>query len=207
VFGSNNARLIQIFMNRFEPEGDHFVFRANLRAPGIQVTAAERDRFIAAYVRNVRVAYWGMLAAVVLVMIGTVVVLFPQLGNLPTFAIAAPLVVLVVGYVALTFWLARAPVRALQGRAAAEPGRTQDEARRIAFRRMTWSQMGIAVAFLAFGLWRISLRNNLLVGWNRLWLAFFGLLLVLVAVQAVRKWRFDRQDAGRDAGTPGPTVS
>jgi len=53
----------------------------------------------------------------------------------------------------------------------------------------------MSVAFLL----RVAIGENLLVGWNRLWLAFAIVLLTLLAAAAFRKWQFDHREKSGQA--------
>jgi tetratricopeptide (TPR) repeat protein len=44
-----------------------------------------------------------------------------------------------------------------------------------------------------------SSRQNVFSGWNRLWLVFGGALVLLAAVQAFRKWRFEQEGSYNNA--------
>jgi len=183
------------FANRFEPHGDGYVFRANLRAAGIPVSAADRDRFVAEFNRRLSIwAYGGTAGFVVLLTVALFAffLLNPE-GEIPEFVsfllVAAFLPVFLVPF----FWLWNAPARNLRNRLPVDQGRSKAEATQLAFAQLTWGRLGGALAMLAFGLWALSRSHNLLVGWNRLWLAGAAALLALIAVQAVRKWQAERK--------------
>ncbi len=50
-----------MFLNRFEPNGDDFVFRPQPRAPGIRVTSGERERMIEEYNKRQRIWKWALV--------------------------------------------------------------------------------------------------------------------------------------------------
>lgn len=97
-------------------------------------------------------------------------------------------------YFAFYRWAWAAPARELEGRTPIAGERPSDEVRRIRFRRITYGQLasaafgGVMIPFIG------SSRQNVFLGWNRLWLVFGGALVLLAAVQAFRKWRFEQED-------------
>ena len=188
MFGSQ-SRVKQLFANRFEPDGEGFLFRANIRAAGIRVSASERDRLVAEFGRGILIATWTTAAFTILLMVGFVLVTTANFAKLPEFAAYLLVAVCILPFLAAFFWLWNAPVRALSARAPATAGRSKTEARRLAFQRMTWGQLGLAAVMVPVLLLRVGSRHSLLVGWNRAWLLVAGLFLVFVGVQAVRKWR------------------
>jgi hypothetical protein len=191
VFGSQ-SRVKQLFTNRFEPDGEGFLFRANIRAAGIPVSASERDRFVAEFGRGILIATWTTAGFIVLLIVGFVLVATANVGNLPEFAAYLLVAVCMLPFLAAFHWLWNAPVRALSARAPATAERSKTEARRLAFQRMTWSQLGLAAVMVPVILLRVGSRHSLLVGWNRARLLIAGLFLIFVGVQAVRKWRASR---------------
>jgi len=58
--------------------------------------------------------------------------------------------------------------------------------------RMTYGQLGIAVLAAAALVWNQSTKHDVLHGWGILWLVFAAALVVGAAVQAYRKWRYER---------------
>jgi len=187
----NNQYVYELFSRRFEPDGSDYLFRTSVKAPAVRVTASERDRFLAEFRRGWRLLRWAMLAAVVIAI------------GLPGFLILASIVpeawlqplvwgslaVVAVPYFVIYHRLWTAPATALRGRAQAAPARSPREARKSALDRLTWGQLGMAALLFAAALWRAGARSNLLVGWNRLWLVGAGVAVLVIAVQAFRKWR------------------
>jgi hypothetical protein len=189
----NNDRLRELFAKRFEADGDAYLFRASLGAPGIRVSAAERDGFVSQYVSRWRMLKWGGLAvmlAVILLVVWASVSSGAELSETAIFLLLIVMGGLIAGG---SMWLWYAPNRALAGRLASAPGRSKEEARKLAFRRMPWSNFGVAVGFIALATAKLLSRHvDLLHGWSRLWLAGLAALAVLLAVQAFRKWRSER---------------
>jgi len=202
MFGST-SRVKQGFAKRFEPDGDGYLFRASIRAPGIRVSAAERDSFVAEFGRSVAVATWVTAALTVLLFVGLALFTATNGASLPDYATFMAIAVCLIPLMAAFLWLWNAPVRALRTRLPSAEGRSRDDARRFALQRMTWGQRGLAALTVPFVLLRVGYRHSLLVGWNRLWLLAAAILLVLLGVQAVRKWRASaRRAPGEDGGDP-----
>ncbi len=129
--GDEVSRQREAFANRFEPDGDGYLFRTHLRAPGIGVSADERDRFVAAYSRRIRVTSWvsAMLVLPVLAIVSWILI---QTGaDLPWWGDFAAMAPCVAVYLIPVYWLWRAPDRALRGRPPRAAGRTRDEARYV----------------------------------------------------------------------------
>ena len=182
----------ELFAKRFEPNGEGYIYRPNLRAPGVLVTATERDRFVANFNRGFNIATWS-IAGLCLVAV-TIVFFATWPGRVPLyviFLIVGGCVPVVVG---ANHWLWGAPNRALVGRTPVVEGRSKAEATKLAWQRLTWGRLGLSLLVVPILLLRVGNRNNLLVGWNRLWLVLAGAFLVLVAVQAFRKWRAGHRD-------------
>jgi hypothetical protein len=193
MFGNSHFdRVREMFANQFEADGDGFVFRKNSKGAAIHVTVAERDGFVVAFNRRLRWMNWGLIAAILVLILGLVA--WDLTTNQEVFE--APMYV-GLGLILFVFMLGwfrawNAPAQALATRSPVAPERSHDEFRRIAMRRMTWSQLGAAATAFAVGLWSLSRRIDLSAGWNRLWLVGAGLLFLLVAYRAYRKWRFDQ---------------
>jgi hypothetical protein len=197
--GSSWDRMIQSFANRFEPDGDGFLYRRSMKAAPIRVSAAERDAFVAQFKRQLPWLHWGIIAAVVLLIIGDV--LFERRSASIALYVGTGLIVALVTGGTMYLWAA--PQRALADRPPVGPPRSGDEARRFAFRKKPWSKFLAGGAFLGVTLYRIGVKPHAFEGWGVLWLVAIGMGFMLLAVQAFRKWRAD--------ATPlpgsGPTVS
>jgi hypothetical protein len=191
----------QFFLKRFEPDGDEFIFRPNLRAPGIRVTREERDQFFADFKRWNRWGTWVFAAAICIAIAGYIFATVSLHFEVPGTAQLAIEIVffgaVTLAFLAYTLWVQKAVQRALKNRPCAVPGRSKEEARRAHFKQLTWSQIGgLAALFVAMQL-RMAARNNLLEGWNRLWLLFDAVVLAFLAAAAFRKWRYDRDDRSK----------
>jgi hypothetical protein len=183
----------ELFANRFEPDGDAFIFRANLRAPGYRVDKSFRDRMIAEFGRRIVWSTWLYAGLTVAGAVGVIWFFVSRQAKLPDVAVWGILAIAAVPLVATHLWLWNAPVRALRAQVPVAPGRSKDAAKQVALKRLTWRQLGVGVLMAPIVLFQLSSLTNLLVGWSRLWLVAFAAYLVLIAVQAVRKLRMDQQ--------------
>ena len=185
-------RVRQLFADQFEADGDGYWFRKNLKSPAIQVSADERDAFVAAFSRSFTRWTWGLIATLTVFLVA----LLAWALRTNVAHVAAPIYI-GVGLM-LTIFMAgcmrawRAPERTLAARAVVAPERTNDEVKRLAMERLTWGRLGSAGASFAVALFIMSQRFNLMAGWNRLWLVLSGVAFAALAYRAFRKWRFER---------------
>lgn len=193
---ANFERMRQNFLRQFEPDGQDFFYRRYSRGPAYRVRAAEWDAFLSDYDHAQRIGRWlliGGLLVMVAVAVGVAVALDVDVNNgwwaggttVATIALIALSVV-------RSLRSYTAPARALETRIPAAPALTRDQQRHQALGGLTWKNLGTAAAImiiLPFGM----TDGHPLIGWNRLWLAISASGLLFVAIQALRKWRFDHQ--------------
>ena len=184
------------FAERFEADGDDWLFRSTLRSPPIRISEAERaDVF-----RRFRRHYYTLLGAFVAGMMLAIGVLIwadvafgRETGELELGALS------VVGVAAFLFawrWIWLAPARQFARRTPIGTGHDAATARRLAMDRISWGQL--------IGIWAmivlLAVLNYLTADAGQ-WEQYFwpGLAAVMTAValvQAIRKWRVPR-DPGR----------
>ena len=191
--GSNDWRMRQAFEGQFEPAGDGtFLYRKNRRAPPIPVTRHERDRFVDQYVLGMRFVTGGMIAAGLGFLTLALWWMSKTGARPPTIEIYGVLALLSSAiFMPLFYWIAGAPARELRGRAPVGRARTKDEMRAIYFRNMSYGKIA-AIALL--GLSAPIARRNLWpenVAWHRWSWAIAVVVVLVAAVVAVRKWRFE----------------
>ncbi|MFT4253400.1 MAG: hypothetical protein QM608_13030 [Caulobacter sp.] len=179
------------FARRFEPDGDGYVFRHSLTSPAYRVTAAERDRFVADFGRGATLVFIGGGAAMLALLVGGAWWSVTH-GQVLSLIVGVVIVWGVVVNVGVTQWLWGAPSRALRGRASAADGLSRPEARRQTLRRLSWMQLAAGAGFAAIIAWRGYGADPGLTGEGRLWLGLAAVLAVVIAVQALRKWRSGR---------------
>ena len=183
-----------MFADQFEEDGTGFIYRKSQKGAAIRVSAEERSRFLQEFDQNSRRATWAIYVG-----LGTVaggMILLPAVWGwkLPEPAMVAAVIVAMIPYTVYYKWVWAAPARELEGRTPLAGERSPEEVQHLRFRRITYKQLGtaalggLALPFL------ISSREDAFSGWNRLWLVFGGALVLIAAVQAFRKWRFEQKD-------------
>jgi len=203
----NWGHVRQSFADQFEPDGTSFIYRRSQKGEAIRVSADERSRFVDEFDRNVRLAKWIIYVGMTVVLGGIVAFSLLSRSNLSELAIVAGLGAVMIPYFAYYRWAWTAPARSLSGRTPVAGELSPEEVQRLKFQRMTYRQLGIAaMAALAFPFIASSQHEDIFSGWNRLWLFSGAALLLFVAVQAFRKWRFEQEDASRSAGVIPPQL-
>lgn len=194
------GRVRQTFADQFEQDGANFIYRRSQKGEAIRVSAQERSKFIEEFDRNVRRAKWIIYVGLTLVLGGIIGFSLLRGTDLSQGAILIGIGLAMIPYLAFYRWAWAAPARELGGRTPIAGERPPDEVRRIRFQRMTYGQLaGAAFGGVMMIPFIRSSRQDVFSGWNRLWLVFGGALVLLAAVQAFRKWRFEQEDSFRSA--------
>lgn len=181
------------FGTQFKPDGMGFIYRMSRRGAAFRVSAEERDRFVADFRRWHRRSIAGMtagfLAAVVLSFF--VATQFDESYALP---LLAGWSVAVMGIYALLLHRAwRAPVRALSRRTPEGAPLTRSEIREMTLNSVSYGMLAMA-AFTGVVIVGINaFKYDVWHGWGRLWWSPAIVLGGLSAIQALRKWRFERE--------------
>lgn len=190
--------LIRNFESQFERDGmGGYLYRLEGRGKPIPVGAGERQRFVSQYASRIFLLWGAMMLAVVLffyhfysgVMHSTTVLPSSVIFSDPL--LYAGLSAIVVPTLLLMRWLRRAPARALAGRAPVGPELTRDEARARVFGKMSYAQLAL-IALI--GAWSFEYIAD--GYWDRRWIFMPPLVVLVAAVQAFRKWRFERLRPG-----------
>jgi hypothetical protein len=181
------------FAGQFEPHGQDFLYRKSLKGAPILVTAAERDNFVKAYKKSQKITVFSGVA-LTLVSAVALVTVYPDDQAPPEWTTTALVGVVMTVIFAMTFWSWNAPARALRGRGTMGQARTASEARRLALERISYRQFALVAGIAVFLLLRAGAKDDLLSGWNRLWLVLAVLLIVGAALQVYRKWRSERSE-------------
>jgi hypothetical protein len=185
-------RVRQSFADQFEPEGTAFLYRKSMKGAPILVTEAERDRFISDFNRRQRRSMWAIPFAT-FAFIGLLTIFTHQAGEAAEQLVFwAGLTFLITGCTAPMLWAWNAPARELRLRSPAGEARSRREVRQLMFAKMTYGQLGVAAIGAVFMVLRVSAKNDVLHGWGRLWLVAAVGLIALAGVQAVRKWKYER---------------
>ncbi|MEO5597826.1 MAG: hypothetical protein ABIQ66_04325 [Novosphingobium sp.] len=153
----------------------------------------ERDHFLATFNKRIRYATWSFFPATVGLIL-MVAWLVPDADSpAVNMAIWVGVAMILVPFTAIFYWAWTAPSRELQRRAPEGAALTKEEARALAFSKITYRQLALA-PLMALGLvWKMSATTDVFHGWGMVWLVFGGGLIALAGVQAIRKWRFSRQ--------------
>jgi hypothetical protein len=186
------ARMRQSFADQFQPEGSGFVFRKSFKGAPIIVTAAERDRFVADFNRNLRWAIWGSMAAMVALVLALVAFTVMTDKTPSDLWLYVPVVLLAGGLTAAVMAIWNAPARALARRSPVGAPLSREEARRAALTRITWGQVLGGVFALPLLALQLSRYYDLLHGWGRLWLVVIAALAAVLLFAVYRKWRYGR---------------
>lgn len=180
----DTERMRSLFLDQFEADGSDFLFRKNMKAPPIRVTTTERDAFAAEFVRRVR--YIGLaffVATAVLCVVPVLVAPNMTKGTQQT-VIWIGIGILLTLTLGAGYWAWAAPARALVRRPVLGAARSKAEMRRRALAQITYGQLALCLPVAALLVLSKGIDS---------WWAFFAAgLLMAASVQAVRKWRFDR---------------
>lgn len=188
----------QTFADQFEQDGTNFVYRRSQKGEALRVSAEERRKFIDEFDQDVRRSKWIIYAGLTVVFGGIIVFSLLRDVELSQASIFIGIGVVMIPYFVYFRWAWAAPARELAGRTPIAGERSPDEVRRLRFRRMTYGQLavsavgGLVIPFVG------GRHQDIFSGWNRLWLIFGGAIVLLAAVQAFRKWRFEQQDSYRN---------
>jgi len=187
-------RLRQLYADQFESSGDGFFYRKNLKEAPILVSAAEHARYIAAYDKFIKYGPRSIIAGILAVTIGTVAYATAMNTDIPDIALYAGIIIVMIVFVAANQWARNLPARELRGRGTEGKARSRAEVRREYLRKTTYSQIAATVGAILFALFALNAREDLMSGWNRLWIAFGAITIALAGVQAFRKWRLEQAD-------------
>lgn len=197
MFGNDShfARVLAAFADQFEPDGADFLYRRSLRGPAYRVSTVERDTFVADFNRSFRRLFWIMLGGTVAVIAVFVVICVRidiEPDDVSPLVIAGIVALLLAPLYVAVCHIHSAPARALEQRAPVSAALSNDARHNLALGRLTWGRLAAGTAMFLF----LPITAS---GWhpldarNRPWVAVGAMGLVLCAVQAFRKWRFERR--------------
>lgn len=189
--GANFDRMRQAFSAQFEAQKDYYLYRKyNQQAP-IRVSASERDAFIDGYNCYLRYSFWIMMGGIAVLAIVVCLYIW-DFGSEPTpfagFAIIAAILVI---SVAGQYWAFDAPMRALRGRGNEGEARSPEEFKRLGFTKLSYRQLAATAGFAVVLLFKLDRSRDLFSGWNLVFVVMAAGLIIVAAVQAFRKWRFE----------------
>jgi hypothetical protein len=191
----HSARVRELFSDQFEADGGGFLYRKGMKGAAIRITEVERDIFVSDFNRRLRYATWSILPAMLLLIV-LLFLLVPDVDSpAAQVGIYAGLSLVLAPFFVIYYRAWNAPARELERRPLAGGARTREEVRQLMFAKMTYGQLGLAAAGGVLLVWKVSLKHDVLHGWGVLWLVFAGLLIAVAAIQACRKWLFERGSA------------
>ena len=190
---SHFDRVRQLFADQFSGDSRGFVYRKGQKGAPIRVSEIERDRFVAIFNKRMRYAAWSIVPATVgliLLLVWLVPDADSPVGQIATWVRIAAILVPFMG---IYYWAWNAPSRELERRTPEGAALTKEEARTLAFSKITYGKL-ILAALMGVGLvWKASIKTDVFHGWGVSWLVFGGSLIALAGVQAIRKWHLGQQ--------------
>lgn len=186
-------RVRQAFADQFSDDGHGFIYRKYQKGVPVRVSKLERDGFVAAFNQRTRYAMWSIVPAT----FGLILLLAwltPETDNpVAQIAIWGGIAAILSPFLVLFYWAWGAPSRELASRTPEGPALTKEEARALAFSKISYGQLALA-ALMGVGLvWKKSTKIDVVHGSGLVWLVFGGALVLLAGVQAIRKWRFSQR--------------
>lgn len=193
MLGSHFDRVRQMFADQFEPDAQGFVYRKYMKGAPIQVSSAERDRYITKFNRYLKYASWGMFGGLLFLGISLAIYATAAGIDLPDMPIYVGIGAIFVAFMAGYYWFWNLPARELRGRGTMGEGRSRAEIRQLFLEKLTYGQIAAGAGAGVVLLLRVKTSSDLLSGWNILWTGLAAALFILCAIQAFRKWRFESQ--------------
>ena len=194
MFGNGHLeRLRQTFADQFSDGGHDIIYRKYQTGAPVRVSKLERDGFLATFNKRIRYAMWSLVPATVALIL-LLVWLNPD-ADTPAAQIAtwAGIAAFILPFLMIFYWAWGAPSRELERRVPEGSAFTKEEARALAFSKITYGRLALA-ALTGIGLiWKMSTKVDVFNGSGPVWLFFGAALVVLAGVQAIRKWRFSQQ--------------
>ena len=179
----------QSFADQFSGDGRSFIYRKNQTGVPVRVSALERDDFIATFNKRIRYTSWSVIPAVVGLCL-LIAWLIPDIDSLSAQIAIWGVILAMISVLLVAFYRAwDAPSRALERRAPEGAALSKEDARALAFSKITYGRLAL-VALMGVGLvWDMSTKVDVAHGWGMVWPVFGGALVVVAGVQAIRKWR------------------
>lgn len=185
-------RLRQSFAAQFEPEqGRSFLYRQDQKGPAIRLNADEHKQFIQDYDRVLRWSFRVVFGGTILIGGGLALALGREIET-RSWILYPPMAALMAGFVAWQIWARYAPARALARRRPVSPALSPADSKGLAMRKLSYGRLAIGALAVPFMLWNASRAWDITHGWGLLWIAGGVALFAIIAVQAFRKWRFER---------------
>lgn len=196
MFGNSYFDHIRkIFADQFVSDAHGYIYRKGQKGAAFRVSEAERDNFIGTFNKRIRYASWSIVPATI-----SLILLLAWLiseGDRSEAKVASWIGVgaILLPFLAFSYWSWNAPTRELRKRTPESPALSESEARALAFSKITYGQLSLAALIGIYLVWKKSLKTDVLQGWGIIWLLMGGGLVLLAAVQVLRKWRFSQQQS------------
>lgn len=132
---------ITMFEQRFEADGDAFLFRMGRQGIPVRVSPAERNDFVSSFRLSYRVALALFIGILLFSIAMQVAVYAPRNQEVPELLAQVSMWLILGAFLAGFYWIWYTPNRALAGRTPCGPALTRDERKGRAIDRATWPQM------------------------------------------------------------------
>jgi Ca2+/Na+ antiporter len=182
-----------LFEQRFEAEGDGYLFRTGRKGLPIRVSSSERNDFVVEFRYSYRMISCLMFSCLLVAVAVMAAVYFPRDQDIPERVMQVTVWLLIGGYLALYLWLWYAPNRALSSRSASGPPLTRAERKGRAIDLLSWMQLLALVPVGALLLADAAIEERLAL---KIAKGLIGLLLVGSSVGAA-VMKFQRRNALR----------
>ncbi|MGE4429401.1 MAG: hypothetical protein AB7E05_01510 [Sphingobium sp.] len=193
MFGKSRLQNIEnAFAEQFEADASHFLYRKGMKAAPVRVDASEREKFIEVFRCRIRYLAWAIFPGTILLIVGLALVFPDSHSDLAQFAIYAGIGLLVALFLAGYYWAWNAPARELAWRPVVGEALSREQLLHRKFARITYGQLALAPVIAAIMLWSVSDEYDVFQGWGIFWLILAAAIIVSAAVQAFRKWHFER---------------
>ncbi|HEX2591049.1 MAG TPA: hypothetical protein VHL34_06120 [Rhizomicrobium sp.] len=185
------------FAAQFIPVGeDKYLYRLRGKGAPIRVSAEERKRFIVAFDRFLRLAWWALLGGTIAFLLALLVVQarmgFSDETYNRVFWIYGG--VMVVGFLALYWRVSAAPSIELRNRPPEGGELTPGEFRQVSLKRMSFSGLILPVLFISALLAYSIINGEMLKEENRTYLVITVVSIGIVLFIIYRKWRIERSE-------------
>jgi hypothetical protein len=182
------------FEDQFEPNGDGFLYRRYQKNAPVFVTAAERERYLAAFDRFNKYGKWGVAAGTVLIMLAAVVYSVSMNVKIPDAAIYIGIGSIGVIYMFFHFRTWSQPSRELRYRPTVGEGRSKAEIRERIAAKISYGQLALMLAFGIILPATFGRRHGFESFWGVASLAYCAFMIVCVAIIFFRKLRLQSKD-------------
>ncbi|MEN3974926.1 hypothetical protein [Emcibacter sp. SYSU 3D8] len=180
-----------VFAEQFQPDGEAFLYRKNMRGAARKVTAGEREIFIREFDKGLRYLARFLLAGVPVTALCLMGFAGARGGYIDKGWIFTS--VSIWTGICLSSWhfLWHVPERALAHRPRARNRSSHAKVRHLVVAKASWDQLASAGTSIMLVIARFAARPQLLTGWNRL--MFFAAAGGLVALVGQVLKRFGRR--------------